>query len=219
MACISINTPDFLTNAQGSLSQVTDAMAALSGESCNVFGALGLDGVESGIQDILGKVGSAMSAVNDAIAQVQNVLNSVVDTALSAVNQILENITGAINQVANIAQQAIGSVTGFIDEAIGALAERAKISEILSCAGTLGQIGLLPGNVTEKLDQISSFLSSDTPVKDIANNMISGIKDDLTGRIQEAVGGFVTNIGDTVNSAQDLINVNIGQLSSFSCAS
>lgn len=218
MACISINTPDFLTNAQGALSQATDVMAALSGESCNVFGALGLEGVEEGIQNILGTVGTAMSAVNNAIAQVQNILNNVIDTALGAVNQILEQITGAINQVANIAQQAIGSITGLVDEAIGVLAERAKISEILACAGTLSQIGLLPPNVTETLDQISSFLSSDTPVRDIANQMIADAKDALTSKIQNTVGGLVGEIGNQVNRSQDLIDVNVSRLASFSCA-
>lgn len=218
MACISINTPEFLTTAQNSLSQATDIMAALSGESCNVFGALGLEGVEEGIQNVLGAVGSAMSAVNNAIAQVQNILNSVLDTALGAVNQILNNITNAINSIANFAQEAIGSITGLIDDAINLLAERAGISEILACAGTLGQIGLLPPNVTDKLDKLSSFLSSDTPVRDIANQMIADAKNSLTSKIQDTVGGIVGDIGSKVNGSQDLITLNVDQLMSFSCA-
>jgi phage-related protein len=218
MACITITPPSFLTQAQGTLSQATDIMAALSGESCNVFGALGLQGVESGIQNVLGAVGNAMGAVNSAIAQIQNILNSVVDTALGTINQILSSITSAINQIANFAQNAISSITGLIDDAIGVLKERAKISEILACAGTLSQIGLLPSNVTKTIDQINGFLSSDTPVRDIANQMIADAKNSLTSKIQDTVGGIVGNIGNQVNSAQDLINVNVNQLASFSCA-
>lgn len=218
MACISINPPPALLAAQGALSQATDIMAALSGESCNVFGALGLQGVEDGIQTMLGAVGSAMGAINNALAQVQNILNSVVDTALGAVNALLDGITNSITQIANFAQNAISGITGLIDDAIGQLVERAGISELLACAGTLGQIGLLPANVTEKLDKLNSFLSSDTPVKDIANQMIADAKNELTSKIQNTMQGFVGEIGNKINRQQDLIDINVSQLASFSCA-
>lgn len=217
MACITIETPPFLAEAQNALSTATDVMAALSGESCNVFGALGLQGVEEGIQNILGAVGGAMSAVNNAIAQIQNVLNSVVDTALGAINNILTTITGAISQVTAFAQNAISGITGLIDDAIGVLKERAKISEIIACAGTLAQIGIFPPNVTQTIDKIKGFLDSDTPVRDIANQMIADKLNDLTNKIQDTVGGFVSDIGQQVNGAQDIISVNLTQLGNFSC--
>lgn len=215
MAIISINPPKFLTDAQNTLTDVTDKFLALSGEACNIFGALGLDNVEQGIQSILGAIGGAMGAINGAIAQVEQLLNSVAESALGLVNQALGAITGAIEQIANFAQTAINSITGLIDEAIGVLAERAKIAEILACAGTLGQVGLLPANVTAKVDKLKGFLSSDTPISDIANQMVSDAKNQLTGKIQNTVGGFVDNISNQINSAQDIINVNLNSLRNF----
>lgn len=217
MACIKINTPEALLNAQAGLSRATDVMLALSGESCNVFGALGLEGVEDGIQNLLGAVGGAMGAVNNAIAQAQEILNSVIESALGTVNQILDTITNSITQIANFAQNAIGSITGLIDDAIGVLAEKAKISEILACAGTLGKLGLFPSNVTASIDKLTGFLSSDTPVTDIANQMIADAKDQLTTKIQDTVGGFVADIGNQINSSQDLIAVNVNSLRDLSC--
>ncbi len=216
--CISINIPPALTAAQTTLSGVTDKMAALSGESCNVFGLLGLKDVEKGIQGILGAVGSAMSAVNDAIAQVQNILNNVFDTAVKTINTILKGIQDAIDQVAAFATSVISEITSQIDDAINLLAERAGISEILACAGTLAQVGLLPPNVTPTLNKLNGFLSSDTPVKDIANQMIADAKNSLNSTVKNTVDGFVADIGNQINAAQDIIEVNVAQLGQYSCA-
>lgn len=217
MACISINPPEELLNIQNALSQATDVMVALSGESCNVFGALGLEGVEQGIQNIMGTVAGAMSTVNNVIAQVQQVLNSVVDTALGAVNNIISSITNGIGQIANFAQTAIGSITGLIDDAIKVLAEKAKISEILACAGVLGQLGVFPPNVTQKIDKITNLLKSGNPVTTIANEMIAEAKDQLLGKINDTVTDLTSKIGFEVNSSQDLIRVNANALREFSC--
>lgn len=217
MACVSIPTPELLTDAQNLLTNATNTMALLSGESCNVFNTLGLQDVEEGIQNILGTVGNAMAAVNSAIAQVSQILNSVLDTALSAINQILDTIINSINQIEAFVQNAIGQITGLIDQAIGVLAERAGISEILACAGTVAQIGLLPPGTTAAIDELNSFLSSDTPVGDIANEMIAGAKNQLTNTITNTVDGIISNIGNEINDAQDIIDLNVNALRNFSC--
>jgi phage-related protein len=231
MACISYS-PEILgalSSVQATLSQITNGLLALSGETCNIFGALGALGVpanivqgirniEQGVQQILGSVGTVLAAVNSALAQVQTILNNVLDTALGAIDQALGAITGAIGQVAAIAQQAATAITGYIDEAIGLLKERAGISEILACAGVLSQLGILPTGITQKIDQITQLVRGGFSVSQIVNQMIADARDDLVNRAKEAVGGFVTDIGNQINSAQNIINVNINQLRSFSCA-
>jgi phage-related protein len=218
MACISLNLPAEITNAQNAVSQATDAFLALSGESCNIFGALGVPELEQGVQTILGAVGGAMGAINSAIEQATQILNSVVDTALGAVSEILNTIKSGIDQVFAFAQDAIGSVTGMIDQAISVLAEKAKVTEILACAGVLGQLGAFPSNVTDKINGINSLLSTGAPVTTIANEMIAGAKDSFMTAANTELNRVMEGIGDKINGSQDLISVNIEALRNFSCA-
>lgn len=218
MACISINVPPALTNAQNSLGQATDAMLALTSESCNIFGALGVPQLEQGVQTILGAVGNAMGAVNDAIAQVQNILNSVLDTELGAVSDILNTITNGISQIFDFAQSAISSVTGMIDQAVGVLAEKANLTEILSCAGVLGQLGAFPPNVTDKINAVSGLLATGAPVTSIADSLIAGAKNSLVESATSGLDNLTSQIADKVNGSQDLISLNVDALRNFSCA-
>lgn len=231
MACISYS-PEILgtlSSTQNTLGQTTNGLLALSGETCNIFGALGSMGVpqeiqegiqniEQGVQQILGSVAIAMAAINTALAQVQNILNSVVDTALGTIDQALGAINSAIGSVSTLAQQAASSITGFNNEAISVLRERAGISEILACAGVLGQLGALPAGITEKIDQITQLVQGGLSVSQIVNQMIADVRDDLVNRAQEAVEGFVADIGNRINSVQNIIDVNVGALRNFSCA-
>lgn len=218
MACISINLPPEITNVQNSLAQATNAMLAVTGESCNLFGALGVPQLEKGIQDILGAVGNAMGAVNSAIAQVQGILNNVLDTALGAISQILNTITSGISQIFEFAQNAVTSVTGMIDQAVNILAEKANLSEILACAGVLGQLGAFPANVTDKINAVSGLLNSGAPVTSIAESMIAGAKNSFVESVNGSLGNITGQIADKVNGSQDLIALNVDALRNFSCA-
>lgn len=217
MACITVNTPQFLLDAQDALGQATNTMLALTGETCNIFGALGLGALESGIQGILGTIGSALGAVNNAIAQIQNVLNSVLDTALGAIADVLNTVLGGISQIIDFAQNAISAVTGMIDDAIGILAERANLSQILACAGVLGQVGLFPANTTSKINQLKSLIDSGNPITTIADTMIEEAKNALQSSVTGAVNDLTGQIADKVNASQDLINLNVNALRDFSC--
>lgn len=217
MACITLNIPQDLLNVQNSLGQATDTMLALTGESCNIFGALGLGSLEAGIQGILGTIGSAMGAVNNALAQIQGILNSVLDTALGAITNVLNTVLGGINQIFDFAQNAIASVTSMIDNAIGVLAQRANFSQILACAGVLGQLGAFPANTTASINQLQGLLSSGNPIGSIADTMIAGAKNAFSNSVTSAVNGLTSQIATQVNGSQDLINLNVDALRGFSC--
>lgn len=217
MACITLNVPQDLLNVQNSLGQATNTMLALTGESCNIFGALGLGSLEAGIQGILGTIGSAMGAVNNALAQIQGILNSVLDTALGAITSVLNTVLGGINQIFNFAQSAIASVTSMIDNAIGVLAQRANFSQILACAGVLGQIGAFPANTTASINQLQGLLNSGNPIGGIADTMIAGAKSAFSNSVTSAVNGLTSQIATQVNGSQDLINLNVNALRNFSC--
>lgn len=218
MACISINLPSSITAAQSTLAGATDTFLSLSGESCNIFGALGLGELETGIQNILGAIGGAMGFINDAIAQIEGILNNVLDTALGAIGAILDTVLGSIGQIVDFAQNAITSVTGMIDEALGLLAEKAGISELVACAGVLGQLGAFPANVTDKINTITGLLSGGTPVTDIANAMIADAKGAFMESVNGALSGLTDGIANSINGSQDLITANIDALRNFSCA-
>lgn len=217
MACITLNVPQDLLNVQNSLGQATNTMLALTGESCNIFGALGLSSLEAGVQGILGTIGSAMGAVNNALAQIQGILNSVLDTALGAITSVLNTVLGGINQIFNFAQSAIASVTSMIDNAIGVLAQRANFSQILACAGVLGQIGAFPANTTASINQLQGLLNSGNPIGGIADTMIAGAKSAFSNSVTSAVNGLTSQIATQVNGSQDLINLNVDVLRGFSC--
>jgi hypothetical protein len=218
MACISLPIPSSLLDAQSALNSATNTMLTLTGETCNIFGLLGLGDLEAGIQNILGVIGSAMGFINDTISAVQDLLNGILDTALSAVNDIIENILGGINQVLDFAQGAVNAVTGMIDEAINVLAEKANLAQILACAGVLDQLGAFPPNVTSTINDISGFLAADTPITDITNLLISGARDNLMNNITGGISNITGQIADKINGSQDLIDLNINSLGQFTCA-
>jgi hypothetical protein len=217
MPCITFNLPPELLQAQTDLAGFTDKMLALSGESCNLFGILGLKDLESKIHSILGVVGNAMGAVNDIIATVQNLLNSVLDTALAAIAIVLDNILGGINKIIDFAQSAVNSVTGMIDDALGLIGQSAGVSELLACAGVLGQVLNLPSNVTSNINKISGLLSGGTPITDIANAMIAEGKGILSNKVDSEIRGLLYDVTSKVNDSQDLINLNLSELGRNSC--
>lgn len=217
-SCISLDLPPEITALQGQLATATNTFLALSGESCNLFGALGLGELEKGIHGILGTIGSAMGVINDFITQIEEILANVLDTALGAIATILGTVLGAIDTVLTFAKDAITSVTGMIDGALNLLAEKAGLSEILACAGVLGQLGLFPANVTNNINTITGLLNSGTPVTNIANAMMAEAQGNFVNDVNTSLNELTDRIATSINSSQDLINVNVGGLRDFSCS-
>lgn len=217
MPCISINMPSALLAAQGALGAATELMLKASGESCNLFGILGLDDLETGIQSLLGTIGNAMGFINNAIAQIQNILNSVLDTAAAFVSGIMETILGGLGSIVDFAQSAVTSVTGMIDGALAMIGQSAGVSELLACTGVVGQLLNLPSGVTDNIDKITGLLSGGTPITDIANAVIADAKNAFANEVNSKVDELLTGIEDKVNGSQDLIDLSIRSLGSVSC--
>lgn len=218
MSCIRIPLPSVLTDAAAELGRATDTMAALTGESCNLFGILGLGALEDGINQIFDAIGNAMAMVNEMIGKVEQLLNGIVEAALGPVFQLIAGIKNSIDTMIGFAQNAINQVTGMIDDALGLIAQKAGFAQIAACIGALGSIANFPPGVTSAVDKMNQLANGGTPVSDLANAMIADAKSAFMDEVNGKIDGLMGGIEDAINGAQNLIELDLGALGANGCS-